>query len=95
MVHAPLRWEPIGELLDGNVYLMEQPSFVYQLEAELIQIFEHDDRQLGQWLDSCLDNLEANLDGQVDPDPLFDECARVFAGDSISDIPSADQSEEL
>ena len=94
MVHAPLRWEPMGEFLDGNVHLMEPPSIVYQLEAELIQFFEHDDRQLGQWLDRCLDNLEATLDGQVDPDPLFAECARLFASDSISPISSADESEE-
>ena len=94
MVHAPLRWEPMGEFLDGNLYLMRLPSIAYQFEAQLIQIFEHDDRELGQWLDWCLDNLEANIDGQVDPDPLFVECARVFAGDSISHISSADPSEE-
>ena len=70
------------------------PSIVYQLEAQLIHIFERDDRELGHWLDWCLDNLEANIDGQVDPDPLFAECARLFASDSISHIPSADQSEE-
>ena len=94
MVHAPLRWEPMGEFLDGNLHLMMIERDDCELGQQLIQIFERDDRELGQWLDWCLDNLEANIHGQVDPDPLFVECARLFAGDSISHISSADQSEE-
>ena len=47
MVHAPLRWEPMGEFLDGNLYLMMIERDDCELGQQLIQIFERDDRELG------------------------------------------------
>ena len=80
--------------MDGNGYLMEQTDsmFVSELEAELTQLFEQDDRQLGLWLDWCLDHMEASLDEDTQA-WVDNECASFFEGDSISHIPSADQAE--
>ena len=77
MVHAPFRWESIGEFLDGHHY---DYLILAQLEAELHEAFEQDDRELEQCLDWCFDQIEATI------------C--VLALISHIEFPSADQSDE-
>ena len=74
MVHVPFRWGPIGEYLDhGDLSEFLIDPFVSQLEAELQEIFERDDIDmandamhspinLGEWLDTWLDQIEATID---------------------------------
>jgi hypothetical protein len=81
MVHAPFRWAPIGELLDG----MPTDDVVSQLEAELLHVFEQDERDIGQWLDLCLNQIEAT----IDDDHLVwvdEEFARFFDAIHNADI---------
>ena len=75
MVHAPFRWEPIGEYLDGNDFIaaqldvefnqsddIEMQHGISQLEGELLQIFQQDHHQLAQYVDWLLDQIEGPID---------------------------------
>jgi hypothetical protein len=87
MVQAPLRWELIGEYLDGNdvasqldVELpqsddIEMQHGIAQLEGELLQSFQQDRHQLGLFVDWLLDQI----DGPDDDTQMWldDDRARV------------------
>ena len=92
MVHAPFRWEYIGDVLDGDL----TGQSLSELEADLIRIFEEDDAQLGRWLDWYLDSLEASLEASLDYDGqvwMEGEFTRAFEEAGVSQTPFANQSE--
>ena len=88
MVHAPFRWEPIGEYLEGNDFYIasqldvellqsddiEMQHGMSQLDGELLQIFQEDHHQLGQYLDWLLDQIEGPIDDDIQ---MYEDHARA------------------
>ena len=64
MVHAPFRWQPIGEYLDGNGFVAFQlyDDPISRLENDLVQIFLQDHVECAQYVDWLLDQIEGTSD---------------------------------